>query len=87
MKRGERHPLHAFLEAGVPVALCCDNSTVSRTGALAESLLAAAQLGVEAVERIHREADAHTFIRAGDGARHARRRLRAADGTTTSGPS
>jgi adenosine deaminase len=63
VKRGERHPLHAFLDAGVPVALCCDNSTVSRTDALRESLLAAAQVGIDAVEQIHRSADAHTFIR------------------------
>jgi adenosine deaminase len=63
VKRGERHPLHALLEAGVPVALCCDNSTVSRTSALDESLLAAAELGVEAVEAIHRGAQRHTFIR------------------------
>ena len=62
-RRGERHPVHVFLEAGVPVALCCDNSTVSRTGALAESRLAAAELGTDAVERIHREASAYTFIR------------------------
>jgi adenosine deaminase len=63
VKRGERHPVHTFLEAGVPVALCCDNSTVSHTGALHESRLAAAELGIDVVERIHREADAHTFIR------------------------
>jgi adenosine deaminase len=63
VKRGERHPLYAFLEAGVPVALCCDNSTVSRTDALRESLLAAALVGVDAVEQVHRSADAHTFIR------------------------
>jgi adenosine deaminase len=63
VKGGERHPLHAFLEAGVPVALCCDNSTVSRTSAVNESLLAAAQVGVGVVERIHREAEAHTFIK------------------------
>jgi adenosine deaminase len=63
VRRGERHPLHAFLEAGVPVALCCDNSTVSRTNALEESALAAALLGVDAVESIHREAQRHTFIR------------------------
>jgi adenosine deaminase len=61
--RGEPHPLARFLEAGVPVALCCDNSTVSRTDALRECLLAASQVGVEAVEAVHREADAHTFIR------------------------
>ena len=63
VKRGARHPLHAFLEAGVPVALCCDNSTVSRTDAVRESILAAAQVGVEAVESIHRAADAYTFIK------------------------
>ena len=63
VRRGERHPVHAFLEAGVPVSLCCDNSTVSRTSQHLESLWAAAELGVEQVERIHREARAHTFIR------------------------
>jgi len=60
---GARHPLHAFLEAGVPVALCCDNSTVSRTDAVKEALLAAEQVGADAVEGAHRAADAFTFIR------------------------
>jgi adenosine deaminase len=63
VKRGERHPVHAFLEAGVPVALCCDNSTVSRTSALEESLLAASLLGLDPVLEIHRAAEAYTFIR------------------------
>jgi hypothetical protein len=45
------------------VALCCDNSTVSRTDAVRESLLAAAQVGVEAVEAVHRGAEACTFIK------------------------
>ncbi len=63
VKRGARHPIDTFLEAGVPVALCCDNSTVSRTDALQESLLAAAQVGADVVEDIHRAADAYTFIK------------------------
>jgi adenosine deaminase len=63
VKRGERHPIHAFLEAGVPVAICCDNSTVSRTDAVRESLKAAEALGIDAVEAIHRGADEFTFIR------------------------
>ncbi|HXK12845.1 MAG TPA: adenosine deaminase family protein [Vicinamibacteria bacterium] len=63
VKRGAPHPLLAFLEAGVPVALCCDNSTVSRTDAVGESLLAAAQVGVDAVEAIHRTSGEHSFIR------------------------
>jgi adenosine deaminase len=60
--RGARHPVHAFLEAGVPVALCCDNSTVSRTNQLRESVLAAEQVGAETVEAVHRGADAFSFI-------------------------
>jgi len=63
VQRGALHPLRTFLEAGVPVALCCDNSTVSHTNAVQESLIAAAQVGVDAVEAIHRAADALTFIK------------------------
>ena len=63
VRRGLRHPLEAFLEAGVPVALCSDNSTVSRTDAVRESLIAAAQVGMDAVVAIHKSADAHSFIR------------------------
>ena len=60
--KGKPHPLATFLEAGVPVALCCDNSTVSRTDSVRECVLASSQVGVEAVETIHREAEAYTFI-------------------------
>jgi adenosine deaminase len=63
VRKGEPHPLATFLEAGVRVSLCCDNSTVSRTDALRESVLAASQVGVEAVESIHRGAEAHSFIK------------------------
>jgi adenosine deaminase len=63
VKRGERHPLHVFLEAGVKVALCCDNSTVSQTNAVRESALAAREVGIDAVEAIHRSANEFSFIR------------------------
>jgi adenosine deaminase len=63
VKRGARHPILAFLEAGVPVAICCDNSTVSRTDSLRESALVARELGGAAVARIHAEAEAKSFIR------------------------
>jgi adenosine deaminase len=63
VKRGTRHPVHAFLEAGVPVAICCDNTTVSRTDQTQETLQLARELGLPAVERIHRDAQAYTFIR------------------------
>ncbi len=63
VRKGTRHPIHAFLEAGVPVALCCDNTTVSRTNQLTESLRAAEELGPETVEAIHRGAGEWSFIR------------------------
>jgi adenosine deaminase len=63
VKRGERHPIHTFLEAGVPIAICCDNTTVSRTNQVKESARAAAAIGLDAVERIHRDADAFSFIK------------------------
>lgn len=59
---GQPHPIAAFLEAGVPVAICCDNSTVSRTDQARETLKAAGQIGIEAVEAIHRSAGGYTFI-------------------------
>jgi adenosine deaminase len=61
--RGAPHPIRRFLDAGVPVAICCDNTTVSRTDQLRESLKAAEQVGVDAVEEAHRRAAEHTFIR------------------------
>lgn len=63
VKPGQRHPVHAFLEAGVPVAICCDNSTVSRTDATLESWLVARDAGLETVARIHHEAAAWSFIK------------------------
>ncbi len=66
VKRSERHPLYAFLEAGVPVAICCDNSTVSRTSQVEESRLVAREVGLDAVERIHVGADRWSFIRPAD---------------------
>jgi adenosine deaminase len=61
--QGTPHPIRAFLDAGVPVALCCDNTTVSRTDAVRESVIAAEQIGLEAVVNVHRSALDHTFIR------------------------
>jgi adenosine deaminase len=63
VRRGDPHPIQRFLEAGVRVAICCDNTTVSRTDQTRESLKAAAQIGLDAVEEVHRTAADHTFIR------------------------
>lgn len=61
---GSRHPIIDFLEAGVPVAICTDNTTVSRTDQVRESWLALQQLGgrVDSIRKIHELAAAHTFI-------------------------
>ena len=61
--RDAPHPIARFLEAGVPVAICCDNTTVSRTDQLKESVKVAEQIGADAVEAIHRAAAEHSFIR------------------------
>ena len=63
VERVGRHPIFAFLDAGVPVSICCDNSTVSRTDLVRETALVAREIGVDAVARIHAESEAHSFIR------------------------
>ena len=62
VKRGTRHPIYEFLEHGVPVSICTDNTTVSQTSSSQESALVADEIGVKAVREIHRAAAAHTFI-------------------------
>jgi len=64
VRRGSPHPIFSFLEHGVPVAICVDNATVSRTDSLKESQLVAAELGFVEVARIHREAREFSFIKA-----------------------
>jgi adenosine deaminase len=59
---GEPHPIYAFLEAGVPVAICTDNTTVSATDQVSENLLASAHLKLEDLAAIHRRAQQASFI-------------------------
>lgn len=63
VKRGAPHPIRALLEYGVPVSICCDNSTVSRTNQDLECHKAAAEIGIDAVLQILRDSEAHTFIK------------------------
>jgi adenosine deaminase len=62
VKRGSPHPIVQFLEAGVPVAICTDNTTVSNTTQNRENGLALQQLSLDVVSGIHDRARAHTFI-------------------------
>ncbi len=61
--RGTPHPIHAFLEAGIPVAVCTDNTTVSDTDQTRENRLLLDRLTLKEVQAIHEEAAAHSFIR------------------------
>jgi adenosine deaminase len=57
------HPIFTFLEHGIPVAVCTDNTTVSATDQTAENGLLLERLAVDELEAIHREAAGHSFIR------------------------
>src|SRR5262249_10290659 len=63
VKKGVPHPIRTLLEHGVPVSICCDNSTVSRTNQNIECTKVAQEIGVDAVLQILRDSDQHTFIK------------------------
>ncbi|HZI93899.1 MAG TPA: adenosine deaminase [Patescibacteria group bacterium] len=61
--RAQRPAIFSFLEAGVPVAICTDNTTVSNTDQQRENELLARDLPIETIQRIHEQARGHSFIR------------------------
>lgn len=61
--RSDRHPIHTFREAGVPVAICTDNTTVSRTDQSRENERLARDLAPDVLEQIHQDARRYSFIR------------------------
>lgn len=63
VERGQEHPIHTFLEQGIPVAICTDNTTVSNTNQTRENELLADRLSTGALRAIHRGAAEHSFIR------------------------
>ena len=63
VKKGLPHPIRAFLEHGVPISICCDNSTVSKTNQSLECAIAAKEIGVDAVLQALRDSAAYTFIK------------------------
>jgi adenosine deaminase len=56
------HPIYAFMDAGIPVAICTDNTTVSATSQVQENMLVARNLGLDGVAAIHRQARKASFI-------------------------
>ena len=59
VRKGAPHPIRTLLEHGVPVSICCDNSTVSRTSQNIECGKAAREIGVDALLRILKDSDRH----------------------------
>jgi adenosine deaminase len=67
VKKGEIHPIFKFLDAGVPVAICTDNTTVSNTSQTKENDIVQRWADEQKlhhidVDKIHLEAAAHSFI-------------------------
>jgi adenosine deaminase len=62
VKMGEPHPIFTFLEHGIPVAICTDNTTVSNTSQNEENEKLSKWFTLEELARIHREARKHSFI-------------------------
>jgi adenosine deaminase len=62
---GQPHPILTFLERGIPVVICTDNTVVSRTSQNRETAQVAQWLGQDGLERvrgIHGAAARHSFI-------------------------
>lgn len=60
--RGERHPIVDFVEWGVPVAVCTDNTTVSDTDQTRETALLRQYFSLSDIARIHAQAREHSYI-------------------------
>jgi len=63
VKRGRPHPIFTFLEYGIPVAICTDNTTVSDTNQTLENKRLRHRLTVSQLAVIHQNALNYSFIR------------------------
>ncbi len=63
VKAGKEHPIFTFLEYGVPVAICTDNTTVSGTSQNQENEKLTGRLSLEQISRIHDESKKYSFIK------------------------
>ncbi len=59
---GEPHPILTFLENGVPVSICTDNTTVSATSQNIENAKLMQWLTPEELSSIHKKSEKHSFI-------------------------
>ncbi len=63
VSKNTQHPLYTFLEYGVPIAICTDNTTVSQTNQTKENSLLLENLSLEEISEIHSQASKYTFIK------------------------
>lgn len=59
---GAPHPILTFLEYGIPVAICTDNTTVSNTDQNQENQKLSSWLSQKQLRQIHQQARRHSFI-------------------------
>ncbi len=59
---GAPHPIFTFLEQGIPVAICTDNTTVSNTNQNLENQKLSKWLSPKQLRQIHQQARQHSFI-------------------------
>lgn len=62
VKIGEPHPILTFLEHGIPVSVCTDNTTVSATNQNKENQILLQWLSPAELIKIHKNAEKHAFI-------------------------
>tara|TARA_R100001244_G_scaffold25113_2_gene25379 strand:- start:45152 stop:46165 length:1014 start_codon:yes stop_codon:yes gene_type:complete len=64
VKKEEAHPIKRFLEFGVPIAICTDNTTVSNTDQIKENLIICQELDltIDDLKKIHEDAKQFSFI-------------------------
>jgi len=63
VKPDRPHPIFTFLEYGIPVAICTDNTTVSGTNQTLENRRLVRKLSVPQLNVIHQNARNYSFIR------------------------
>ena len=59
----QQHPIYTFLEHGIPVAICTDNTTVSATDQNREAMLLLERLTVDQISEIHQDALQYSFLK------------------------
>ena len=60
--RKAKHPIVDFVEKGVPVAVCTDNTTVSGTDQTRETRLLRQYFSLSDIARIHAQARRYSYI-------------------------